>query len=170
MNWAALGAIGEIIGAFAVVVSFFYLAFQVHQNTRVLRNQGLQTAIERFLVNIDRLTQTESEADIFRRGLNDFDGLSPGEQGCFHSKMHSLLHGFNSIWNLHKAGLLPDFELVAMRGLYVSFLMCPGGQKWWESFKGVPPPHLIAHLDNAMRDSGDKIVPATRRFPWLRPI
>ena len=34
MNWDALGAIGEIVGAVAVVATLLYLALQIKQNTR----------------------------------------------------------------------------------------------------------------------------------------
>jgi hypothetical protein len=37
MNWDAIGAIGEIVGAVAVVVTLYYLARQVRQNTRMAR-------------------------------------------------------------------------------------------------------------------------------------
>ena len=36
MNWEALGAIGEIVGAIAVVLTLGYLAVQMRQNTRVV--------------------------------------------------------------------------------------------------------------------------------------
>ena len=38
MNWEALGAIGEIVGAVALVVTLGYLALQIRQNTQVLRS------------------------------------------------------------------------------------------------------------------------------------
>lgn len=34
MNWEAMGALGEIVGAAAVVVTLVYLSVQVRQNTR----------------------------------------------------------------------------------------------------------------------------------------
>jgi hypothetical protein len=34
MNWEAIGAVGEIVGAAAVVVTLIYVAVQVRQNTR----------------------------------------------------------------------------------------------------------------------------------------
>lgn len=39
MNWEAIGAVGEIIGAVAVVVTLFYLALQIRQSTRMSRAQ-----------------------------------------------------------------------------------------------------------------------------------
>ena len=38
MNWEAIGAISEMIGALAVVVSLIYLAFQIRQNTNQLEH------------------------------------------------------------------------------------------------------------------------------------
>jgi hypothetical protein len=37
MNWDAIGAAGEILGALAVVVSIGYLSIQIRSNTRATR-------------------------------------------------------------------------------------------------------------------------------------
>jgi len=37
MNWDAIGAIGEILGALAVVLTLGYLAIQVKQNTHSMK-------------------------------------------------------------------------------------------------------------------------------------
>jgi hypothetical protein len=42
MNWEALGAIGEIVGAIAVVVTIGYLAVQIRQNTESLHAATFQ--------------------------------------------------------------------------------------------------------------------------------
>ena len=52
MNWEALGAIGEIVGAVAVVVTLGYLAVQIRQNTRsakVFSNQLVDSAAMRLV-------------------------------------------------------------------------------------------------------------------------
>ena len=38
MNWNAIGAVGEILGAAAVFLSLIYLAFQIRQSTVVARS------------------------------------------------------------------------------------------------------------------------------------
>ncbi len=40
MNWDAIGAVGEIIGAAAVVVTLAYLALQVRPSTKDAANSG----------------------------------------------------------------------------------------------------------------------------------
>jgi len=42
MNWEALGAIGEIVGAVAVVLTLGYLALQIRQSRRVIRRSACQ--------------------------------------------------------------------------------------------------------------------------------
>jgi hypothetical protein len=42
MNWDAVGAIGEIVGAAAVVATLGYLALQIRQNTRELRSSSFR--------------------------------------------------------------------------------------------------------------------------------
>jgi hypothetical protein len=38
MNWDALGAIGEVVGALAVVLTLGYLAIQIRQNSKAVRS------------------------------------------------------------------------------------------------------------------------------------
>ena len=168
MNWDAVSAIAELIAAVAVIVSLLYLAIQVNQNTRTLKRQGQKSARERFLTDLDQATKTRVDAEIFRNGLNDFDNLSPNDQGCFHSKMHPLIHGFHHAWDMHRAGLVPDIELGAMRDLLISYLITPGAQQWWAMHKSVAPPDIVNYLDEAVVNALDKITPATERFSWLR--
>ena len=37
MNWEAIGAVGEILGATAVLITLGYLAVQVRQSTRAMK-------------------------------------------------------------------------------------------------------------------------------------
>lgn len=46
MSWDAAGAIGEIVGALAVVISLLYLSGQVRQTNRQASNTSLQTVLQ----------------------------------------------------------------------------------------------------------------------------
>ena len=50
MNWEALVAIEEIVGAIAVVLTLGYLAVQIPQNTRELRLNTFQSITVRLQV------------------------------------------------------------------------------------------------------------------------
>ena len=40
MNWEAIGAVAEFVGAFAVVITLIYLISQLRQNTKALRSSS----------------------------------------------------------------------------------------------------------------------------------
>jgi hypothetical protein len=48
MNLNDLANLGQIIGAFAVVISLFYVASQIRQNTNAVRSATAQTVQEHF--------------------------------------------------------------------------------------------------------------------------
>ena len=42
MNWEAIGAVGEILGATAVVISIIYLATQIRQNSQAVKSESVR--------------------------------------------------------------------------------------------------------------------------------
>jgi hypothetical protein len=38
VNWDAIGAVAEVIGALAVLITLIYLALQIRQNTRAINS------------------------------------------------------------------------------------------------------------------------------------
>jgi len=55
MNWEAIGAVGEIVGATAVVVTLLYVAVQIRNSTRETQAMGFQAAAsldQEFLLTI----------------------------------------------------------------------------------------------------------------------
>jgi hypothetical protein len=78
LNWDAIGAIGEIIGAIAVVLSLVFLGVQLRQNTRAMdeRNKLERTAaLDRHTDSVSRwrgdLARHEDLAEIWYKGLQD---------------------------------------------------------------------------------------------------
>ncbi len=52
MNWDAIGAIAELLGAIGVIASLVYLATQIRQNTRSVRSATYQG-----LIGVQRQTE-----------------------------------------------------------------------------------------------------------------
>jgi hypothetical protein len=92
MNWDAIGAIAELLGAIGVIASLVYLATQIRQsreqmsqNTQAMRASGYQS----FFQNMDevamRSTSSPEMAQSVRLGLTDLDQLT--EEQAFYFTM-----------------------------------------------------------------------------------
>ena len=64
MNWEAIGAIGEVLGALGVIATLGYLAFQIRQNNSLL---AAQASYAQFSVERERRTRILEN----RAGLTD---------------------------------------------------------------------------------------------------
>ena len=64
MNWTALGAIAELIGGLAVLITLIYLAVQVRQNTAVARETILRNQTDRNMDNSKFIAATPGLMDI----------------------------------------------------------------------------------------------------------
>ena len=67
MNWDALAAIGEIIGALAVVVTLGYLAIQVRHSVNVSEATAFKGSTQGFMSTQSALLDSE-KARLFIRG------------------------------------------------------------------------------------------------------
>ena len=81
------GAIGEIIGALAVVASLIYLAVQIRQNTRQISLSLESTKLAAFERNVESGNRTREIlitdpdlADLFLRGVSGFADLRSTEK------------------------------------------------------------------------------------------
>ena len=87
MNWDAIGAIAELLGAVGVIASLVYLARQMGQNARATRAAAYQQLVGSLNETIlDRGGGPEREQAI-RMGMADFARLSEEEseenlEGC----------------------------------------------------------------------------------------
>jgi hypothetical protein len=79
MDWDAIGAVGEILGAFAVVGSLVYLGSQIRVQNREARVASVHEASEAYRTSIAVLQDPEM-ADLHIRALSNFDDFTPAER------------------------------------------------------------------------------------------
>ena len=83
MTLGDLGNIGEFIGAIVVIVSFFYLALQIRQNTRTVRSSTYQSVFDAS-TRIPELILAHPHLErIYRLGRKDLSQLTDDERTQF---------------------------------------------------------------------------------------
>ena len=76
MNWDAIGAIAELVGAMGVVASLAYLGIQLRQNSRTISEQIFQNLLNDYHGAMDNLINDAAINRIWYLGLRDFDALA----------------------------------------------------------------------------------------------
>ena len=69
MNWDALGALAELAGATAVVITLIYLALQLRQNSRLVKASIAATTRESTNQLTGLLAQDREALRVFYEGL-----------------------------------------------------------------------------------------------------
>ena len=107
MNWDAAGAIGEIIGAVAVVATLAYLATQIrHSNNQAGANMGARILDE--YKRMQEVSLSNPQLSDLLLKLRTGDQITPSEdiQLDFYADRH-LTHWFQ-VQNAHDRGFVDD--------------------------------------------------------------
>jgi hypothetical protein len=107
VNWEAAGAIGEIIGAAAVVVSLVYLATQIRTQNREARAASVHQVLHEYSTAISKLHEPEM-ADVWVAAIEDFDGLSPAQRLRFVIYLMVAVRSFEDAYFQWREGRLED--------------------------------------------------------------
>lgn len=151
MNISEWANLAEIAGMGAVVISLIFVGFEIRDNTKQAQAEALKTGIK-FMRTITGMTSTSEDADVFIRGINDFDDLSIIEKAIFHSKMNEITIDFSISTILVKKGLLVDMEYSRFSTVMASLLLSPGVIRYFEVAQPHTPPFLAEIYENLRQD------------------
>ena len=131
MNWEAIGAIGEVVGAAAVVASLVYLAVQIRQNTRTIRRASARQSGEKNAVALRGLADySELFAGDFM-GLDRIADLDSSLRMRFDMIFGMWMQAIEQTFADVREGLLDPEYAVPYRDHLRHVFSCPGGQEWW---------------------------------------
>lgn len=131
------GAIGEIIGAIAVVASLIYLAIQIRQNTRQIADSADATRLAAFERNVEAsirirelLSRDEALAELFLAGREDYEALSRVDRFRFDQLLRLL---FSSMQVSYVRRIAVDGNARDIDGLRMqidALVRAPGVRDW----------------------------------------
>lgn len=142
MNWEAIGAIGEIIGATGVILSLFYVAYQVRLNTKQTdqNTAALEAASEEAMANLStvarwKVAESEEVATIYTEGLKDPHSLSEIEQVRFRAVLAALLQLFQLIHSQDRNNRVKDFDWDSAKPTIRRMFGTNGGRWYWKNYQ-----------------------------------
>ena len=122
MNWDAIGAIAELLGSAAVIVTLLYIAIQTHNNGKVLRVNAIVDAQMSFVAINEKLSDGGVISEIMFRALSDPDSLTPYEKYLLHRYLRVVFQRLEAAFALYTNGIL-DAEVWHLRRGYIVALI-----------------------------------------------
>lgn len=128
MEW---GALGEIIGAIAVVVTLIYLARQIRLNTQSLRAAAKHNATRAQLDYFDTLLHDPELRRTYRRGLKDFQELDAESRDVFGMLMYKSFFTFSEAYYQYRHAHFDEAQWLESREAIDWHLARSGARAWW---------------------------------------
>ena len=130
MNWEAISAIGEIIGAIAVIVSLVYLAVQVRSSSRATKAtvfQGLHDSFAQF----DLLLITNSDLrELLENGCAGDTKLTARDRARFSHLLAQLFDKYELFFSLHRERMFSAEVENVMSRIVAKRIQRPGVKVW----------------------------------------
>ena len=160
MNWEALGAIGEIVGAIAVVLTLIYLSTQIRQSTRQQRAESQRAVGEEFNRLMQVLYDVEKAGMIFRAYSNWAESTAQ-EQMTLSIHLVEFSNHLQTILSLWQNGGLEESAYISQEENFLSMLSTNGGKEWWSIWSNLIGGDFSARINEKL---------ATRTYPGITEI
>ena len=133
MNWDAIGAIGEIIGAVAVVVTLFYLARQINDSTRQARMASVAELNTIYNDSFLPIYNSAENMRIWVEGIEDPESLTKVEREIFFLFVRRLLNPFDTAVTQYQGETLQLDHFHRYLDFSRDLVNSPGGQAFLEA-------------------------------------
>ena len=164
MNWDAIGAIGEVLGALAVVATLLYLAIQVRHAktattdaTRLNRANGVQAMLLAMATD-DALRSSVNKAQGTGPYINELSTrLSISADEAQRVDMYAS-YWFWLHWSQYASSTSPK-DISELKNLVNTFYRFPYMEACWElspAGRQILDPDFVAFVDNVLTDKQHK--------------
>jgi len=147
MDIMELGAIGELVGGVAVIVTLIYLALQVRHNTRVAESS---VHYQMLSITNDHYTLTTSNpelSDLVRRSDGEPEDLASGEWDRFVDFAYMRFAIWEAAYVNHMRGLLTEEMWKGWDGALRSTATSTGYARFWHQERHGHGPSFQRYVD-----------------------
>lgn len=134
MNWDAVGAAGEILGALAVFITLVYLALQVRQNTRAMKRTAFQELIN-YYATITDFYSTREGAELIAKSRHGLDMLDEPDRIRI---LNLIGKSFAHLQNVHQQwteGFIDESQWNQLSAVIVATMSSKSARTIWDITK-----------------------------------
>ena len=129
---ADLAYLAEIVGAIAVVVSLFYVASQIRQNTRAVKSATAQSVHENYASWYQLLAADGELSQVVVNGLKDYASLTEMDKARFVATFMAFLSYSQNAFIKWRENALSEELWSGWELLMMNLVSAPGGRSFWK--------------------------------------
>jgi hypothetical protein len=155
MNWEAIGATAELLGALAVVATLVFLIKQIRDSSTMIQNSTAQSTSESISDWARQLTENPDLYRIYRAGLKDDSSLSKEERGLFDLVLFQAFHANSSIYFQYRNGGFGIDRWESEVRIFAINYNTPGGRASWERQKHMLDQNYCKEIEARFEGNGN---------------
>lgn len=152
MNWEAISAIGQIVGAIAVVATLLYLSRDIRDNSRSLAVSALRDTTEQWNHWGALVAQSADLAEIVERGnksLSDLTGAEALRYGAYVQSFFDIAESYRRLIRDYKIGR----DISVLEAIVIRRLALPGFAEWWRENTQDYDPAFVSWIEELRASS-----------------
>jgi hypothetical protein len=150
-NWDAVGAIAELVGATAVLITLVYLVIQVRQHSRSISSMTTQAIFGQFNELSMQLASDPILARAFEQGMSNPESLSDEDASRFTWLARTMMNIWMNLYDQYIQGACPKYLWLRTAGeLKAMYDLSPGLQRFRETDPGFES--LFEYVDQMTDD------------------
>lgn len=155
MNWDAIGAIGEIVGAAAVVISVIYLARQIHRQTDESKIAATRELSAHYDELVSLVMNNEKLLSIYAKGIQDYDSLE-GDDRVRMSFYFIRAFRMMEQWYIHRTReKVDEIYFSSTKFAERKFVSFPGVRQWWSTSSDLFGPGFCEYVENEIAETDE---------------
>jgi hypothetical protein len=135
MNWDAIGAVGEVLGATLVGTTLIYLAFQLRQNTKALTSSTFQAVSTNMASNMEFFAGDPTISALLVKAQDGLGELTAEERARYGYVMTMAFRRIETVFVQRSLGFIDARLTEGFERSAISGFASGGARQWWEATK-----------------------------------
>jgi hypothetical protein len=163
VNWDMVGALGELVGALAVVLTLIYLGRQVRQASEEAQRNRFGNLNDEISRVADSWGSEDALSDIVFRGLQDPLSLTPHEAFRFNSSVFRMFKAWESVFQYASEGGVHQWGADGFHRAMTDLIGMPGMQKYWADRSHWFSAEFVAEVERILPTVSPTLAESYRR-------